>query len=612
MSAAGLQPVAVPGATQAVWVRANRALVAKSIAELCYEQALACRWVAPGRAALDLASGVGYRFRARRSIWDFLLIDPASLLRSEAGTCRPVTDAGQFLIDAAADLQVADVTLGNLLHEVANTLAADVRLLARQEGRSAERLADLPDERLQGLLDGHPKALASKGRIGWGEAEFAAYATESAAPVRLCWLGVRRDAVTAGFGRGVDPWRLPAESMSVDQLATLRQRLEEAGARPADFLPLPVHPWQWSRHVRHNYQGEIAAGRLIHVGELGEPYLPLLSLRTLSNARRPQACHLKLPLTVLNTSCFRGITGRYMRAGPALSAWLADTCATDAALHRRGTRVLQEIAGIHYPHPHHEQVAGSPYRYREMLGAVWRQSPRAVLSHGQRHLVYAALLHRDSVGAPLAGVLIRRSGLSIDEWLGSLFEATVVPLYHLLCRYGLALVAHAQNLTLILDADRPVGMALKDFHGDLRRVALDSGEPGFPELDMPPQARDVLTALPPHYLVHDLVTGHFVTVLRFLSALLWTDLGYDERRFYRVLGERLHAYQAQWPGLAARFRLFDLFRPRIERVCINRVRLRVGYDDSAERPVPMLGGELDNPLWTASVRSSAKGVAKDD
>jgi aerobactin synthase len=31
-----------------------------------------------------------------------------------------------------------------------------------------------------------------------------------------------------------------------------------------------------------------------------------------------------------------------------------------------------------------------------------------------------------------------------------LFEASVIPFYHLLCRYGVALIAHGQNVTLVM------------------------------------------------------------------------------------------------------------------------------------------------------------------
>lgn len=577
------------------WRQANRALIAKTLAELCYEQALRAEDDGRGGYSVALAGGTRYRFRAEPTVWDRLRIEPASVTRERDGAAAPAEDAAQLFIDAAADLGLDATILGNLLHETANTLAADTALLAARAGLDADALSRLPDERLQGLLDGHPKAVVNKGRIGWGADEYARYATESGKTVQPLWLAVVADRAVTGRGAGWDWHALLEQSLEPGE----RRRLDTACRRQdvdwTGHVPVPVHPWQWQRHIRHHYAGEIAAGRIRPLGAFGDPYRPLVSLRTLANARRPETLHLKLPLTVLNTSCYRGIPGRYVTGGPSLSAWVAGLCERDDELRRRGTGALQEVAGVHVPHPHHEQIDGTPYRYREMLGATWRQSPAGQCGPGERPLLMAALLQTDADGVSVAHALIRRSGMAPEAWLAQLFGAVVVPLYHLLCRYGVGLVAHAQNLTLVLRDDLPQRVLLKDFQGDLRLVDRD-----FPEqADLPAEALAVLDRLPAEYLIHDLFTGHFVTVLRYLSAQLRADAGLGETRFYAVLAEVLRGYQHAHPELAERFALFDLFRARIERVCINRVRFNVGYADSAERPVPMVGGDLDNPLRQA-------------
>lgn len=581
------------------WRRANRALVAKSLAELCYEQALRAEEIAEGSFSVFLDSGVDYRFHARRTLWDWLQIEVDSVERIADGRAAAAVDAAQFFIDAGTDLELRPETLGNLLHETANTLAADVALLAARGDRSARELARVSDEKLQCLLDGHPKAVVNKGRIGWGSDEFARFGTEAARGVRLLWLAVDKDESVCGRRADWSWEQLIAQSLDEEQREQLAGACRERGISWGDYLPLPVHPWQWQRHIRHHYTADIAEGRIRYLGEFGDSYLPQVSLRTLSNLRQPAALHIKLPLTVLNTSCYRGIPGQYMQCGPDLSVWMDKVCKGDPQLRVRSTGVLQEIAGLHVPHRHHEQVAGTPYRYREMLGVTWRESPAGKCAPGERHLLMAALLQCDAKGHSVAAALIDESGLDAETWLAQLFDAAVVPLYHLLCRYGVGLVAHSQNLTLVLRGGRVQRVLLKDFQGDLR---LAEGE--FPERDhLPASASAVLTQLPPHYLIHDLYTGHFVTVLRYFSAQLLREIGLSELEFYRVLALTLRNYQAQvqqeLPQMRERFALFDLFRPEMPRVCINRVRLRQGYGDSAERPVPIVGGDLQNPLWLA-------------
>ncbi|WP_206377700.1 hypothetical protein [Vibrio celticus] len=42
----------------------------------------------------------------------------------------------------------------------------------------------------------------------------------------------------------------------------------------------------------------------------------------------------------------------------------------------------------------------------------------------------------DLNGKPLIGSLIDASGITIEQWLEKLFSHVVVPLYHLMCKYG--------------------------------------------------------------------------------------------------------------------------------------------------------------------------------
>jgi len=581
------------------WAQANRTLLVKSLAELCYEQALTAKEESSGQYSVRLTSGIIYRFNGQLTIWDWLLIDAQSIQRVKDGQSQPADDAAQFFIDAGKDLEANSSTLGNLLHELANTLVADVALLQKHKHLDAQTLAELPDEQLQCLLDGHPKAMVNKGRIGWGAQEFSAYGTEAAQGVRFQWLAVRRELAVSGNSEAWDWPQLLAESLNEIQLQQLDEVCREKGIDWQTFLPLPVHPWQWQHHIRQHYAQQIYCGDLVLLGEFGDEYLPQVSLRTLSNINHPSALHVKLPLTVLNTSCYRGIPGKFMRCGPELSDWMQQLCDRDEQLRGRGTGVLQEVAGLHVPHFHHEQIEGTPYRYRELLGATWRQSPASLCEEGERHLLMAALLQKDSSGKSVASALIEASGLSVRDWLAHLFDATVVPLYHLLSRYGVGLVAHSQNLTLVLRDNKVARVLLKDFQGDLRLAQGDFSD----RADLPSSAEKVLDQLPPNYIIHDLFTGHFVTVLRYLSAQLMAEIHLSELEFYGVLAGVLRRYQdsaiQELPYMKERFQQFNLFREHIERVCINRVRLRQGYDDSAERPVPIVGGDLNNPLWLA-------------
>lgn len=562
-------------------LEAGRQLLAKALAESCFEGSLVAEPLGQGQFQVRLQSGHCYRFSARQSPWDFLLIDPASITRGGKSAASPQ----QWLLDAQAELALSDITLGNLLAEVQNTLYSDANTLARQRDWPVRRLAELDGVAIQGLLAGHPKILASKGRVGWGQEALAQYSPEGDQDFALRWLAISKDCAQAGISAG-QPWpALWRQALRDNEWAAISQRL---GADwQSRYWLLPVHPWQWQQHIALQYAELLASGALVDLGPMAARYRAQLSVRTLSG---PGDYDLKLPLTVLNTSCYRGIPGQYIGVGPALSDWLAQITWHDSEL--KHLLVQRELAGIHVPHPWQRQVKGSPYRYQEMLGAVWRDSLEARLKPGQQSRLMASLMHKDASGQSLVAEHVRRSGLSPQDWLTALFEVTVVPLYHLMCRYGVGLVAHGQNIALVLDNHRPVAAAIKDFHGDLRLWE----EPKAEAAGLDPAVSQVLTKLPAHYLIHDLVTGHLVTTLRFISPLFEQDLGLDERQFYALLAQALRRYQARQPALAPAFAAFDLFTPELLRMCLNKVRYRLGYDDSAERPLPALGHPLANPL----------------
>ncbi len=101
-----------------LWHQVNRALVAKVIGELQYEECLQPVPSVDGYQ-LQLRSGARYDFCAWKTIWQQLRVNASSLRRDGV----PVVDAGQFFIDAQTELQLDAIVLANLLEECAQTLA---------------------------------------------------------------------------------------------------------------------------------------------------------------------------------------------------------------------------------------------------------------------------------------------------------------------------------------------------------------------------------------------------------------------------------------------------------------------------------------------------------
>jgi len=589
--------------TQQQWQQVNNQLNAKIISELHYEELLTL--VHSGNAQ-DLSSsrydeqyewssdGITWQFQAKQHIWGNILIDEDSLSRNGKNN----VNTAQLLKDIAHEIQLDEIILGNLIEEIQQTLYADLQSITSLQAYSQSTLLNLSGVALQAVLKGHPKALANKGRLGWGTQSLAHYAPEYAHRFQLHFVAIKRELTQVGIENNQQEnhqqlvTRMLNEMMSDAQIKALLSLLENRQKSLQDYWIIPTHPWQFQQYIVSQFAGLLADDSLIDLGTTGDFYQAQQSIRTLSNVSRPKQNDIKLPITILNTSCYRGIPGKYITSGAALSDFIQQRCEADSFLQQANFHVLKEWAGIHVSNPNQEDIANTPYRYNEMLGAILRQSPAAILAGNQQDKLAAALMQHDAQGQSFIGHYIKASGLDIETWLSKLFDTTVIPLYHLMCKYGIALVSHGQNLTLLMENHIPVGLAIKDFHGDLRMVDED-----FPEHQaLPEHIAQQLTKLPPQYLLHDLYTGHFVTVLRFVSPCLLEEFDYSEEDFYQLLSQRIMHYQAQFPALEARFSMFNLLAPSVEKICINRVRFKIGYQDTSERLLPELGEPISNPL----------------
>lgn len=531
--------------------------------------------------------GVTYRFRARRGAYGHWHVDPDSL--------APCTDPLRFLARAHHDLLgLAGDTTGHLIRELTATLAADVRL--HTSALTAAELADLDYADLEGHQTGHPWLVANKGRLGFSASDAAHWAPEARRAHLLPWLAVQRGmAHYRGVPELATPDRLYREELDAPTRTSFRRALSEVGRNPADYLWLPVHPWQWDEVIAPLFAPQLADGTIIPLPTDNALRLPQQSIRTFLNISRPQARTVKLPLSVLNTLVWRGLPTERTLAAPAVTAWVHGLRDGDPFL-RDETRVilLGETASVTVEHPLYDRLPGVPYQYKELLGCIWREPLVPQLEPGERARTLAALLHTDARGRAFTAELVARSGLTPHEWLCRLFAALLPPLLRFLYRYGTVFSPHGENTVVVFDErDVPVRLAIKDFVDDINV----SAQP-LPELAaMPDDVRRVLLTEPPGFLTQFIHSGLFIGVFRYLAPLYEAQLGLPQDQFWSLVRAEIIRHHRRFPELAPRFELFDLLTPTIERLCLNRNRLHLdGYRDSPDRPHAAVHGRVPNPL----------------
>jgi siderophore synthetase component len=502
----------------------------------------------------------------------------------------------RFILDAHSTLGLTGDTAGHLVRELTATLAADVALAATAQPASILAELDYPD--IEGHQTGHPWLVANKGRLGFSAADAVAYAPESRRPTRLPWIAVHRDLAEFRGVPGLDEHRLYREELDPATTQRFRDRIHARlgdDADPDAYLWLPVHPWQWDETIATLFAPDVAAGRIVRLGEAPDRHIPQQSVRTFLNIDQPARRTVKLPLSVLNTMVWRGLPTERTLAAPAVTAWVHHLRDNDEFL-RDECRVilLGETASVTVRHPVLEDLPGVPYQYRELLGTIWREPLAPELDEGERARTLAALLHIDLYGRPLVAELVDRSGISPRAWLRGLFHTMLPPLLHCLYRYGLVFSPHGENAIVVFDEyDVPVRLAVKDFVDD-----VNISDRPLPELaDLPDDVAAVLLREPPAYLcqfIHAaLLVGHY----RYLADIAEVHLGVPQTDFWAMVRDEILDHQARFPELDDRYATFDLLTPRIDRLCLNRNRLLLdGYRDRPGRPHVQAHGTVPNPL----------------
>lgn len=346
----------------ALWQKVNREMVAKILAELEYERTLRAEPDSADYWRISMGNAC-WQFRATRGIWGWLHIDPDTLTT----TSGAAVEAENALLQLATVLEMSDAQTAEHMEDLYATLRGDMQLLQARETLDADALIHLDPDELQCLMRGHPKFIFNKGRRGWGLDALRLYAPEYRGRFRLHWVAVQRDRLVWSSDADCDINALLSSAMDDAERERFDARWQELDLDDS-WLPVPLHPWQWQQKIAIHFLAQLARGEMVELGEFGDEYLAQQSLRTLTNASRRAPYDIKLPLTIYNTSCYRGIPGKYIAAGPLASRWLQQQFASDATLIRSGAQVLGEPAAGYLSHPGYAALPEAPYRYQEMLG----------------------------------------------------------------------------------------------------------------------------------------------------------------------------------------------------------------------------------------------------
>ncbi|MGY5058974.1 IucA/IucC family protein [Streptomyces sp. 900105755] len=572
------------------WEKANRLLIRKALAEFAHE-----RLITPERdgESYVVRSDDGltrYRFTAVRRALDHWQVDPDSITRTRDGAGLPLA-ALDFFLELQKSLGLSEEILPVYLEEISSTLSGTCYKLAKPQIPAAE-LAGSGFQAIEtGMTEGHPCFVANNGRLGFGVHEYLSYAPETASPVRLVWLAAHRSRAAFTAGSGIEYESFVRDELGEATVERFDGVLRERGLDPADYLLIPVHPWQWWNKLTVTFAAEVARGYLVCLGEGDDEYLAQQSIRTFFNSSHPGKHYVKTALSVLNMGFMRGLSAAYMEATPAINDWLAQLIDNDPVLTSTGLSIIRERAAVGYRHLEYERATDRYSPYRKMLAALWRESPVPSLREGESLATMASLLHVDHEGASFAAALIERSGLPAKEWLRAYLRAYFTPLLHSFYAYDLVFMPHGENVILVLEDGVVRRAVYKDIAEEI--AVMD------PDAVLPPAVERLRVEVPEEKKLLSIFTDVFDCFFRFLAANLAAEGVLAEDDFWRTVAEVTREYQASAPELADRFARYDMFAPEFALSCLNRLQLRDNrqmVDLADPSGALQLVGTLKNPV----------------
>ncbi len=573
------------------WEQANRLLIRKALAEFAHERLITPEATDDGRYVVRSDDGLTrYSFTAVLRALDHWQIDAGSITRTRDGADLPLA-ALDFFVELQKSLGLSEQILPVYLEEISSTLSGTCYKLTKPRIPVAE-LAESDFQAIEtGMTEGHPCFVANNGRLGFGIHEYLSYAPETASPVRLIWLAAHRSRAAFTAGVGIEYETFVRDELGEATVERFHGVLREQGLDPADYLLVPVHPWQWWNKLTVTFAAEVARKHLVCLGEGDDEYLAQQSIRTFFNTSHPEKHYVKTALSVLNMGFMRGLSAAYMEATPAINDWLAQLIAGDPVLRSTGLSIIRERAAVGYRHLEYEKATDRYSPYRKMLAALWRESPVSSLQDGESLATMASLVHVDHEGASFAGALIERSGLTPTEWLRHYLRAYFTPLLHSFYAYDLVFMPHGENVILVL-RDGIVQRAIyKDIAEEI--AVMD------PDAVLPPAVERLRVDVPEDKKLLSIFTDVFDCFFRFLAANLAAEGILAEDDFWRTVADVTREYQASVPELAEKFERYDMFAPEFALSCLNRLQLRNNkqmVDLADPAGALQLVGTLTNPI----------------
>ncbi len=448
------------------------------------------------------------------------------------------------------------------------------------------------------LMDGHPYHPCYKSRVGFSLQDNVRYGVEFAQPMALVWLAVHQKFVAENHSSHIETEAFFKEQLNAQDLIQFQQQLDKQTQNAAEYVWIPVHPWQWENHLISIFAEEIADQDIIYLGHSQDRYLAQQSLRTVTNLQHPEKPYIKLSMSLTNTSSSRVLAKHTVMNGPIITDWLQRLIDQSETARQLDFAVLREVYGLsvdftRLPASHAQQAYGT-------IGCLWRESVHQYLREGEDAIPLNGVSHIQKDGQAMIAPWLQHYG--VEQWTRQLLKVVITPLIHLLFAEGIATESHGQNIILVHQQGWPTRILLKDFHDGVRYSPAHLAHPELaPELDQLPPEHAKTNSM--SFILTDDLDGIrdfscaclFFVALTDIAIFLNQTYSVAEQDFWQWAAEVIQDYQQQHPEHHQRYQIFDVFaeKLRIESLTKRRLfgdgRIQIKFVDNPLAPFKAQG-----------------------
>ncbi|ASR47711.1 IucA/IucC family protein [Paenibacillus kribbensis] len=402
----------------------------------------------------------------------------------------------------------------------------------------------------------HP---VSKAKTGMNEQDYRKYIAEFGQDITLSWVALRKDAIMTGVGITQGPHFADTEAgataaeaepgiqrsyagqqpddllLSSSERQLVEQEMQERGLS-ADYIAIPVHPWQLTHILPQHLHAEQADKVWIPLDVKAGAFQATSSVRSLS-PKDGGPNYVKLPLSVFSLGASRYLPAVKLINGDRGQALLQQAKARDPQLQERlflcdeGSwwAYMPQNGSLYDDPPRHLAAMARMYPHELIHDPAVRLIPMSALAARQHHFFREWAAER---GLP-------DTAASVKQLFGEVcltFFEIMLRLY----RIGLMPEIHGQNCVLVWKNRKIEHILLRD-HDSVRLHLPWLTEHGIadPEYQIRPGYSNSLYNETPKKLLFYLQTLGIQVNLYAIIDTLSDIYGIDEPSLWSVLRQQL-------------------------------------------------------------------------